>query len=46
MAARKLEMEFFNKMGVFLEVSKNEVKCAAGKVITTKWLDADKGHGG
>jgi hypothetical protein len=42
--ARKLEMAFFMKMGVYSKVSKDEVKKMGGKVISTKWLDTDKGH--
>ena len=43
--ARKLEMQFFKKMGVYSKVSKDDVKEKAGKIITTKWVDTDKGMG-
>ena len=44
-AARRLEMQFFKKMGVFEKVDRKEVGSSGGKVITTKWVDTDKGHG-
>ena len=39
--ARRLELEFFRKMGVYTKIPRS----AAGdaKVITTKWIDTDKG---
>ena len=43
--ARRLEMQFFKKMGVYSKVSKSEVKKAGGKIISTKWVDTDKGDG-
>ena len=43
--ARKLEMQFFKKMGVYTKVHKSEVRANGGKTITTKWIDTDKGHG-
>ena len=45
-AARRLEMHFFKKMGVFEKVDRKETRCSGGKIITTKWIDTDKGHGG
>jgi hypothetical protein len=42
--ARQLEMTFFKKMGVYTKVDKDEVKQKGGKVISTKWVDTDKGH--
>ena len=45
-AARRLEMQFFKKMGVFEKVDGKEVRSSGGKIITTKWVDTDKGHGG
>ena len=45
-AARRLEMQFFKKMGVFEKVDRKEVRSSGGKIITTKWVDTDKGHGG
>ena len=43
--ARKLEMQFFMKMGVYSKVDRSEVAKAGGKVISTKWIDTDKGGG-
>ena len=43
--ARKLEMMFFKKMGVYSKVDKAEVKNKGGKIITTKWIDTDTGQG-
>ena len=45
-AARRFEMQFFKKMGVFGKVDRKEVRSSGGKIITTKWVDTDKGHGG
>ena len=36
MKARKLEMKFFKKMGVYKKVDKSEVKRQGGKLITTR----------
>ena len=44
--ARMLEMDFFKKMGVFKKVDRGEVKKNKGKIVSTKWVDTDKGHGG
>ena len=45
-AARRLEMQFFKKMGVYSKVHKSEVKKSKeGKIITTRWIDTDKGQG-
>ena len=44
--ARRLEMQFFKKMAVFEKVERKEVRSSGGKIITTKWVDTDKGHGG
>ena len=41
--ARKLEMDFFKKMGVYRKVPRGEAKRLGCKVITTKWLDTNKG---
>ena len=38
-------MQFFKKMGVYSKVDKSEIKKNHGKVITTKWIDTDKGQG-
>ena len=40
------EMQLFRKMGVFEKVDRKEVRSSGGKIITTKWVDTDKGHGG
>jgi len=42
-AARRLEIEYFKKMGVYEKVDRSEVTKMKGKVITTKWLDTNKG---
>ena len=44
--ARMLEMDFFMKMGVKKKVDRDEVKKNKGKIVSTKWVDTDKGHGG
>ena len=41
--ARRLEMDFFRKMGVYRKVDRSEAARAGCKVITTKWLDTNKG---
>ena len=38
--ARRLEIEYFRKMGVYTKISKYETN---GKVITTRWIDTNKG---
>ena len=35
-AARRLEMQFFKKMGVFEKVDRKEVRSSGGEIITTK----------
>ena len=44
--ARMLEMDFFKKMGVFQKVDRGEVNKNKGKIVSTKWVDTDQGHGG
>ena len=39
--ARRLEMEFFCKMGVYTKIPRSQTNGA--KVITTKWIDTAKG---
>ena len=39
--ARRLALEFVRKMGVYTEVPRS--KAGPSKVITTKWIDTDKG---
>ena len=40
------EMEFFKKMAVYRKVPKSEVKRQGGKIISTLWIDTDKGYRG
>ena len=40
--ARKLEMDFFKQMGVYRKIPRAAVP-AGQKVITTKWVDTNKG---
>ena len=40
--ARKLEMQFFRKMGVYRKIKRTDLPPGA-KVITTKWVDTNKG---
>ena len=42
-SARRLEIDYFRKMGVYRKVSRDQVKAMKGKVISTKWLDTNKG---
>ena len=39
--ARRLEIEFFKKMGVCTKIPRAQ---AVGKIITTRWIDTDKGN--
>ena len=41
--ARRLEMELFKKMGVYNKIPRDVTKKMACKVITTKWVDTNKG---
>ena len=41
--ARKLEMAWFKKMGVYSQVSRSEVKAKGGRFIPTRWVDTNKG---
>ena len=41
--ARKIEMEYFRKMGVYEKVHRS--KAGGYKVITTRWVDTNKGVG-
>ena len=41
-----LEMDFFKKMGVYKKVDRGEVQKNKGKIVSTKWVDTDRGHGG
>ena len=40
--ARRLQLEFFRKIGVYTKVPRSIA--GESKVITTRWVDADKGH--
>ena len=42
-AARKLEIDYFRKMGVYTKVSRTEATNGKFKVISTKWIDTNKG---
>ena len=43
-AARALEMDYFQKMGVYTYVSrKDAAKSGVGKVISGRWIDVNKG---
>ena len=42
-AARKLEMEFVRKMRVYKKVPRSVAKAMMAKVLTTRWLDTNKG---
>ena len=44
--ARKTEMELFKEMTVCRKVPKSEVKKQGRKIISTRWIDTDKGHRG
>ena len=41
--ARKLEMEFFRKMQVYTKVPRSEALRKGHKIISTRWLDVNKG---
>ena len=42
-AARRTEMEYFEKLGVYERVPREHQTKTGGKVITTRWLDVNKG---
>ena len=42
-AARRLEIEYFKNMGVYKKVRREEAQRLGANVITTKWLDTNKG---
>ena len=45
-SARSLEMQFFEKMGVFAQIlHRDEVKKKNGKTIRGRWIDTNKGDG-
>ena len=41
--ARKKEIEYFKKMGVYTKVMRSEATQGGHKVISTKWIDTNKG---
>ena len=41
--ARKLEMEYFEKLGVYVRVDWSELEKMGGKLIGTRWVDVNKG---
>ena len=41
--ARKLELEYFEKLGVYTRVPKSHQLRTGGKIIGTRWVDVDKG---
>ena len=41
--ARKLEMAYFKRMGVYRKVPRQEAKDVGVRVMTTKWIDTNKG---
>ena len=41
--ARRLEMQYFKDMGVYSKVPREEVRRNGAKVISTKWVDTNKG---
>ena len=43
MNARKFEMDFFRRMKVYTKVGGDEAKMIGAKVISTKWIDTNKG---
>ena len=40
--ARRLEMDYFRRMGVYRKIKRSEVPAGA-RIITTKWVDTNKG---
>ena len=42
-AARRLEIDFFKKMGVYSKVPRSIARDKNAKVITTRWIDTNKG---
>ena len=43
--ARKAEMDYFKKRGVYTKVPRSEATKGGHKIITTKWIDTEKGSG-
>ena len=42
-AARKLDMQFFKEMNVYTNVQRKEAQERGHKIISTRWLDVNKG---
>ena len=42
-AARALEMQYFEKLGVYDRVDRSEIARTGGKLIGTRWVDVNKG---
>ena len=42
-SARKEEMDFFKKLGVYKRVPRSRVAEVSGKMVSVKWLDTSKG---
>ena len=40
--ARRLEMEYFEKLGVYVRVDRSELEKTGGKLIGTRWADVNK----
>ena len=43
MEARQVEMDVFNHMGVYKQVTRQEMMASQGKTIQTMWIDVNKG---
>ena len=41
--ARRLEMAYFKRMGVYSKVPIGEARSLGAKIISTKWVDTNKG---
>ena len=41
--ARKTEIAYFKKMGIYRKLSRDEAKLGKHKIISTKWIDTNKG---
>lgn len=44
--ARITEINYFKRMGFYKKVCRVSMRQAAGKMITTRWIDTDKGFRG
>ena len=41
--ARKVELEYFETLGVYTRVPKSHQQRSGGKIIGTRWVDVNKG---